>query len=97
MTRVSADTGDRMIETASLRETLAGLRVIGEEAVRPMWQSLGRPGQLSAIVVYRGVADALEVVDGFKPTRGARAHVGRGAGARASGRRRRGHRGARDA
>lgn len=64
MTRASADTDERMIETASLRETLAGLRVIGEEAVRPMRQSLGRHGQLSAIVVYRGGDEALEVVEG---------------------------------
>lgn len=72
MTRTSADSDERMIETTSLRETLAGLRVIGEEAVRPMRQSLGRHGQLSAIVVYRGVDEALEVVDGFKRLRAAR-------------------------
>lgn len=72
MTRASADTDERMVETTTLRETLAGLRVIGEEAVRPMRLSLGRHGQLSAIVVYRGGDEALEVVDGFKRLRAAR-------------------------
>lgn len=72
MTPASEDSDERSIETASLRETLAGLRVIGEEAVRPMRQSLRRHGQLSAIVVYRGVDDAPEVVDGFKRLRAAR-------------------------
>jgi ParB-like chromosome segregation protein Spo0J len=72
MTRANADRDERMIETTSLRETLAALRVIGEEAVRPMQQSLKRHGQLCALATYRSDDGALEVIDGFKRLRAAR-------------------------
>lgn len=73
MTRPSPAPDERMVATASLGETLAALRVLSDEAVRPMRQSLELHGQLTALATYRADDDALEVVDGFTRLRAARA------------------------
>lgn len=73
MTRSSTVPDERMIATASLGETLSALRVLSDEAVRPMQQSLERHGQLSPLATYRADDDALEVIDGFTRLRAARA------------------------
>lgn len=73
MTRSSTDTDERMVATASLGETLATLRVLSDEAVRPMQQSLEHHGQLTALATYRADDDTLQVIDGFTRLRAARA------------------------
>lgn len=73
MSRPSPDPDERLIATASLRETLSALRVLSDEAVRPMQQSLERHGQLSALATYRAEDNTLEVIDGFTRLRAARA------------------------
>jgi ParB/RepB/Spo0J family partition protein len=72
MTRASPESDERVVATATLREKLAGLRLLGEEVVRPMQQSLRRHGQLCALAAYRAEDDGLEVIDGFKRLRAAR-------------------------
>ena len=53
MTRPSPAPDERMVATASLGETLAALRVLSDEAVRPMRQSLELHGQLTALATFR--------------------------------------------
>ena len=72
MTGASADSDERTIETATLREKLVGLRLIGEESVQPMRRSQQRHGQLCALAAFRSEDDGLEVIDGFKRLRAAR-------------------------
>jgi ParB-like chromosome segregation protein Spo0J len=65
---------ERVVLIAELRESHAGLRLLDEGAVRGMRESLVRHGQLMAVAAYRPRGpDALEVVDGFKRLRAARA------------------------
>lgn len=73
MTRPSPAPYERMVATASLGETLAALRVLSDEAVRPMRQSLELHGQLTALATYRDDDDTLQVIDGFTRLRAARA------------------------
>lgn len=73
MTRPSPAPDERMVATASLGETLAALRVLSDEAVRPMRQSLELHGQLTALATYRADDDTLQVIDGFTRLRAARA------------------------
>jgi ParB-like chromosome segregation protein Spo0J len=73
MTRPSPAPDERMVATASLGETLAALRVLSDEAVRPMRQSLELHGQLTALSTYRAEDDTLQVIDGFTRLRAARA------------------------
>jgi ParB-like chromosome segregation protein Spo0J len=73
MTRPSPASDERMVATASLGETLAALRVLSDEAVRPMRQSLELHGQLTALATYRADDDTLQVIDGFTRLRAARA------------------------
>jgi ParB-like chromosome segregation protein Spo0J len=73
MTRSSTAPDEHMVAIASLRETLSALRVLSDEAVRPMQQSLEHHGQLSALATYRADDDTLEVIDGFTRLRAARA------------------------
>lgn len=73
MTRPSPAPDERMVATASLGEALAALRVLSDEAVRPMRQSLERHGQLTALATYRDDDDTLQVIDGFTRLRAARA------------------------
>lgn len=62
----------RHVGIGTLGESLVGLRVISEDLVRPMRQSLARHGQLTALGVYAAPDGHLEVIDGFKRLRGAR-------------------------
>ena len=73
MTWPSPAPDERMVATASLGETLAALRVLSDEAVRPMRQSLELHGQLTALATYRDDDDTLQVIDGFTRLRAARA------------------------
>lgn len=73
MTRSSTDADERRVALASLGEKLSALRVLSDEAVRPMQLSLEHQGQLSALATYRSDDDTLEVVDGFTRLRAARA------------------------
>ncbi len=61
-----------MVPPAALGESLAGLRLVGDEPLRRMRQSLSRHGQLAAITAYATDVGPLEVVDGFKRLRAAR-------------------------
>jgi ParB-like chromosome segregation protein Spo0J len=72
MAPASADGDERTIETATLRERLVGLRLLGEGGVEHMRQSLRRHGQLCALAAFRAEDDGIEVVDGFKRLRAAR-------------------------
>ncbi len=69
MTRPSPDPDERMVATASLGETLAALRVLSDEAVRPMRQSLELHGQLTALATFRDDDDTRQVIDGDSFTR----------------------------
>lgn len=73
MTRPIPAPDERMVATASLGETLAALRVLSDEAVRPIRQSLELHGQLTALSTYRADDDTLQVIDGFTRLRAARA------------------------
>lgn len=68
---------ERAVEIGDLRESHAGLRLLDEGALRGMRESLAQHGQLMALAVYRprgeGNDGELEVVDGFKRLRAARA------------------------
>jgi ParB-like chromosome segregation protein Spo0J len=67
---LSTDT--RPVEIALLGERLAPLRLCDAAAVRSIRQSLERHGQLSALVLFP-LCDQLEIIDGFKRVRAARA------------------------
>lgn len=73
MAPADAHDPERLIDAASLRETFAALRVVSDAAVTPVQRSLGRHGQLCAVTAWRDADEALEVVDGFKRLRAARA------------------------
>lgn len=62
----------REIEVSRLQESLSRLRLCSPKALEQMERSLRRLGQLSAVLVSRE-GDGLEVVDGFKRVRAARA------------------------
>jgi len=62
----------RTVELASLGERLSALRVCAPSALTPLRRSLEQHGQLSALTVYAG-RDGLEIIDGFKRLRAARA------------------------
>jgi ParB-like chromosome segregation protein Spo0J len=62
----------RTVELASLGERLSALRVCAPSALPPLRRSLEQHGQLSALTVYAG-RDGLEIIDGFKRMRAARA------------------------
>jgi ParB-like chromosome segregation protein Spo0J len=68
---------ERAVAIGDLRESHAGLRLLDEGALREMRESLARHGQLMAVATYRPRSDdgasELEVVDGFKRLRAARA------------------------
>jgi ParB-like chromosome segregation protein Spo0J len=71
---VSAE--DRVVAIGELQETHAKLRVLDERSVREMRESLERYGQMMALAAYQPAgspAGQLEVVDGFKRLRAARA------------------------
>jgi hypothetical protein len=62
----------RTVEIALLGERLAPLRLCDAAAVTSICQSLERHGQLSALVLFM-LCDQLEIIDGFKRVRAARA------------------------
>lgn len=65
-------TTSRMIEIESLGEQLSTLRLCDGDAATAMRRSLQTHGQLSALVLFP-LASRLEVLDGFKRVRAARA------------------------
>ena len=67
-----ASTETRLVELAPLGERLAPLRLCDAAALTAMRGSLGRHGQLSALTLFVH-ADVLEIIDGFKRVRAARA------------------------
>ena len=62
----------RMIEVEALGEHLSALRLCDSEAITAMRRSLETHGQLSALVLF-SLASRLEIIDGFKRVRAARA------------------------
>lgn len=70
MHKAPSDT--RVIEIASLSERLAPLRLCEASALMAIRRSLERHGQLSALTLFVE-ADRLEIIDGFKRVRAARA------------------------
>jgi hypothetical protein len=62
MSRPSPAPDERTVATASLGEALAALRLLSDEAVRPMRQSLELHGQLTALATYRADDDTLQVI-----------------------------------
>jgi len=71
------DTATRLVEIAALGERLAPLRLCDALALAAMRRSLERHGQLGALTLFVGGdsdrADGLEILDGFKRVRAARA------------------------
>jgi ParB-like chromosome segregation protein Spo0J len=63
---------ERRVVLAALGEKHAGLRLLVDEPLRQMRQSLERHGQLTALTVYATADTGLEIVDGFKRLRAAR-------------------------
>jgi len=64
--------GVRFVELAPLGERLAPLRLCDAHALRAMRRSLERHGQLGALTLFIA-GDGLEILDGFKRVRAARA------------------------
>jgi ParB-like chromosome segregation protein Spo0J len=64
---------ERPMEIASLGERLSALRLCDAAALRAVEHSLVRHGQLSPIGVFVEAPERLEVLDGFKRVRAARA------------------------
>lgn len=61
------------VEVESLGERLSCLRLSDADSLAQMRRSIERHGQLSALTLFRAGSDALEIVDGFKRVRAARA------------------------
>ena len=61
------------VEIESLGERLSCLRLCDAESLAQMRCSIEQHGQLSALTLFRMGSDALEIVDGFKRVRAARA------------------------
>jgi ParB-like chromosome segregation protein Spo0J len=64
---------ERLVGVGELGERLSSLRLCEPKAVASMQCSLKRHGQLSALVACAPAAGGLEVIDGFKRLRAARA------------------------
>lgn len=64
---------ERLVGVGELGERLSSLRLCEPEALSAMQRSLSRHGQLCALVVCTSPEGGLEVVDGFKRLRAARA------------------------
>jgi ParB-like chromosome segregation protein Spo0J len=62
----------RLVDIAALGERLSALRLCESAALQTMQRSLGEHGQLSAVVLF-AQAEQLEIIDGFKRVRAARA------------------------
>jgi len=62
----------RVVEIASLGERLSALRLCDAEAVTTLRRSLEQHGQLAALTLY-AESSRLEIIDGFKRVRAARA------------------------
>lgn len=65
-------TATRMVELAALGERLSALRLCDAEALATMRRSLEQHGQLSALTLFTEPS-GLEIIDGFKRVRAARA------------------------
>lgn len=66
------DVTTRMVEIAELGERLAALRLCDADAVTTMRRSLEQHGQLAALTLFTESGE-LEIIDGFKRVRAARA------------------------
>jgi ParB-like chromosome segregation protein Spo0J len=71
MTATESAAPERQVALAALGQRLAALRVLTDEPVRRMRDSLAREGQLMPLAAH-ATGDGLEVVDGFKRLRAAR-------------------------
>jgi ParB-like chromosome segregation protein Spo0J len=69
----AASQGERVERVELVGETLGALRLCDPEALSAMQRSLERHGQLTAVVVFASAGERLEVIDGFKRLRAARA------------------------
>ena len=67
------ETTERVVPVEALGERLSALRLCEVSAVARMQRSLSSLGQISAIAVFSAEQGTLEVVDGFKRLRAARA------------------------
>jgi len=79
----------RQVALADLGERLSSLRLCDDKALAVMRASLERHGQLSALTLYEQDG-SLEILDGFKRLRAARAGSVEPGSARGAGRARRG-------
>jgi ParB-like chromosome segregation protein Spo0J len=68
-----SEVAERVVRIEMLGERLCALRLCEAVAVTAMQQSLSRLGQLCAVAVFTATTGELEVVDGFKRLRAARA------------------------
>jgi ParB/RepB/Spo0J family partition protein len=69
----SGASSERVVRVDEVGERLGALRLCDADALAEMQRSLARLGQLSAIAVFTAEKGELEVVDGFKRLRAARA------------------------
>jgi hypothetical protein len=65
-------TATRMVEIAALGERLSALRLCEVEALATVRRSLEQHGQLAALTLF-AECDELQIIDGFKRVRAARA------------------------
>ncbi|MBI4814831.1 MAG: ParB N-terminal domain-containing protein [Deltaproteobacteria bacterium] len=61
------------VPTAELGEQLAVLRILDPSAVHAVQDSLRRHGQLTSVVAFRAATGELQIIDGFKRLRAAKA------------------------
>lgn len=76
MTLTADDSAERRVPVERLHESFVRLRVLGDAAVEPVRRSLARVGQLSPLTAWRDgrtTGEGLEILDGFKRLRAARA------------------------
>jgi ParB-like chromosome segregation protein Spo0J len=64
---------ERSVRVETLGERLGALRLCEPDALASMGRSLECHGQLSALAVFRGADGGVEIIDGFKRVRAARA------------------------
>ena len=76
MSANAAETSERSLPVLQLRESFGRLRILGDALVEPVRRSLAQVGQLSPLTAWRDDRrddEPLELLDGFKRLRAARA------------------------
>jgi hypothetical protein len=69
-----AHTATRKVEIAALGERLSALRLCDADAISAVRRSLDQYGQLAAVTLF-AEHGGLEIIDGFKRVRAARARL----------------------